>query len=96
MDFMSSSPLPSVGMDQTTFSTSETARDLGSELETGFSSYQASVPVTATTQCLPQRAALLKSMLNFLKKAIQDTAFSDSIRQGECLVYESFALCKNQ
>ena len=30
--------------------------------------------------CLPQRAALLKSMLNFLKKAIQDQAFSDSIR----------------
>lgn len=25
--------------------------------------------------CLPQRAALLKSMLNFLKKAIQDPAF---------------------
>lgn len=30
--------------------------------------------------CLPQRAALLKSMLNFLKKAIQERAFSDSIR----------------
>ncbi|XP_015191132.1 PREDICTED: E3 ubiquitin-protein ligase HUWE1 isoform X3 [Polistes dominula] len=30
--------------------------------------------------CLLQRAALLKSMLNFLKKAIQDAAFSDSIR----------------
>lgn len=34
-----------------------------------------------TKSCLPQRAALLKSMLNFLKKAIQDTAFSDSIRR---------------
>ncbi|XP_078001474.1 E3 ubiquitin-protein ligase HUWE1-like [Glandiceps talaboti] len=32
------------------------------------------------SQCFPQRAALLKSMLNFLKKAIQDPAFSDSIR----------------
>nr|XP_006822183.1 PREDICTED: E3 ubiquitin-protein ligase HUWE1-like [Saccoglossus kowalevskii] len=31
-------------------------------------------------QCFPQRGALLKSMLNFLKKAIQDPAFSDSIR----------------
>ncbi|XP_054708625.1 E3 ubiquitin-protein ligase HUWE1-like [Uloborus diversus] len=31
-------------------------------------------------QCFPQRAALLKSMLNFLKKSIQDPAFSDSIR----------------
>lgn len=30
--------------------------------------------------CLPQRAALLKSMLNFLKKAFSDTAFSESIR----------------
>lgn len=30
--------------------------------------------------CLPQRAALLKSMLNFLKKAIQDSSFSDSVR----------------
>ncbi|XP_071495531.1 E3 ubiquitin-protein ligase HUWE1-like [Diadema antillarum] len=32
------------------------------------------------SQCFPQRAALLKSMLNFLKKAIQDPSFSDSIR----------------
>uniref|UniRef100_A0A2K6LBK5 E3 ubiquitin-protein ligase HUWE1 n=1 Tax=Rhinopithecus bieti TaxID=61621 RepID=A0A2K6LBK5_RHIBE len=32
------------------------------------------------SQCIPQRAALLKSMLNFLKKAIQDPAFSDGIR----------------
>ncbi|CAH1782935.1 unnamed protein product [Owenia fusiformis] len=31
-------------------------------------------------QCFPQRAALLKSMLNFLKKAIPDPSFSDSIR----------------
>ena len=30
--------------------------------------------------CLPQRAALLKSMLNFLKKAIQDAAFTEVIR----------------
>ncbi|XP_064633553.1 E3 ubiquitin-protein ligase HUWE1-like isoform X3 [Lineus longissimus] len=30
--------------------------------------------------CFPQRAALLKSMLNFLKKAIPDPAFSESIR----------------
>lgn len=37
-------------------------------------------------QCIPQRAALLKSMLNFLKKAIQDPAFSDGIRHGESLL----------
>ncbi|CAN8005048.1 unnamed protein product, partial [Ixodes pacificus] len=34
----------------------------------------------AGVQCFPQRAALLKSMLNFLKKAIQDPSFADSIR----------------
>uniref|UniRef100_A0A667ZDK9 E3 ubiquitin-protein ligase HUWE1 n=1 Tax=Myripristis murdjan TaxID=586833 RepID=A0A667ZDK9_9TELE len=37
-------------------------------------------PPRAGMQCIPQRAALLKSMLNFLKKAIQDPAFSDGIR----------------
>lgn len=31
-------------------------------------------------QCYPQRSALLKSMLNFIKKAIPDVSFSDSIR----------------
>lgn len=30
--------------------------------------------------CLPQRAALIKSILNFLKKAIQDQTFSESMR----------------
>lgn len=30
--------------------------------------------------CLPQRAALLKSMLNFMKKALQDPTFAESIR----------------
>ncbi|NXR55977.1 HUWE1 ligase, partial [Hippolais icterina] len=39
-----------------------------------------SVSPLAGVQCIPQRAALLKSMLNFLKKAIQDPAFSDGIR----------------
>ncbi|XP_069785223.1 E3 ubiquitin-protein ligase HUWE1 isoform X3 [Narcine bancroftii] len=39
-----------------------------------------SYPPRTGVQCIPQRAALLKSMLNFLKKAIQDPAFSDSIR----------------
>ncbi|NXO96918.1 HUWE1 ligase, partial [Certhia brachydactyla] len=37
-------------------------------------------PLPPGVQCIPQRAALLKSMLNFLKKAIQDPAFSDGIR----------------
>lgn len=30
--------------------------------------------------CLPQRAGLIKSILNFLKKAIQDQALSESMR----------------
>ncbi|CAH1120985.1 unnamed protein product [Ceutorhynchus assimilis] len=34
----------------------------------------------AENSCLPQRAALLKSLLNFLKKAFQDAAFAESIR----------------
>ncbi|KAE8583282.1 hypothetical protein XENTR_v10020474 [Xenopus tropicalis] len=45
------------------------------------SSSSSSIVVSRTgVQCIPQRAALLKSMLNFLKKAIQDPAFSDGIR----------------
>lgn len=39
--------------------------------------------ISVGMQCIPQRAALLKSMLNFLKKAIQDPAFSDGIRHGK-------------
>lgn len=42
-------------------------------------------------QCIPQRAALLKSMLNFLKKAIQDPAFSDGIRHGILILYTAFS-----
>ena len=34
-------------------------------------------------RCLPQRAALIKAILNFLKKAIPDPVFSDNIRNGE-------------
>ncbi|KTG02776.1 hypothetical protein cypCar_00008412, partial [Cyprinus carpio] len=53
----------------------------GSRAETDLraQSSAASTP-RAGVQCIPQRAALLKSMLNFLKKAIQDPAFSDGIR----------------
>lgn len=35
---------------------------------------------TKNLTCYTQRAALLKSMLNFLKKAVQDATFSDCIR----------------
>ncbi|XP_037091019.1 E3 ubiquitin-protein ligase HUWE1-like [Pollicipes pollicipes] len=51
----------------------------------GSTSAAASAPVEAAAAgpevtCLPQRSALLKSQLNFLKKAIQDPSFSESIR----------------
>ena len=36
--------------------------------------------------CFAQRAALLKSMLNFMKKAIPDMSFADSIRHCELLL----------
>lgn len=45
------------------------------------SSYECvSYPTNFGKTCLPQRAALLKSMLNFLKKALQDTMFADNVR----------------
>ena len=37
-------------------------------------------PLSSQRQCLPQRAALLKSILNFLKKVIPDPAFADYTR----------------
>ena len=39
-----------------------------------------SAAVKPGLSCLPQRAALIKSMLNFLKKAIQEPGFSESMR----------------
>ena len=33
-------------------------------------------------RCLPQRAALIKAVLSFLKKSIPDPSFSESIRNG--------------
>lgn len=36
----------------------------------------------SNSQIIPQRAALLKSILNFFKKAILDPSFSDSVRTG--------------
>lgn len=38
------------------------------------------------SQVIPQRAALLKSILNFFKKAILDPSFSDSMRTGMCWI----------
>lgn len=35
------------------------------------------------SQCMPERAALIKSVLNFLKKAIPDPTFSENMRTCE-------------
>ncbi|XP_066436802.1 E3 ubiquitin-protein ligase HUWE1 isoform X3 [Eleutherodactylus coqui] len=63
---MESSPGPSTSTEPRPMTTSSSAGSL--------------VMPRSGVQCIPQRAALLKSMLNFLKKAIQDPAFSDGIR----------------
>ncbi|XP_060039488.1 E3 ubiquitin-protein ligase HUWE1 isoform X10 [Erinaceus europaeus] len=71
---MESSPGSSASMEQR----------LDVELRASCSNSSGSIPSGPCprpgVQCIPQRAALLKSMLNFLKKAIQDPAFSDGIR----------------
>ena len=36
--------------------------------------------------CMPERAALIKSILNFLKKAIPEPTFSENMRTCECLI----------
>ncbi|NXX82225.1 HUWE1 ligase, partial [Urocolius indicus] len=72
---MESSPGPSSDARQ-----EPPANAAGAGTSAGASSPRGEHSVPAGVQCIPQRAALLKSMLNFLKKAIQDPAFSDGIR----------------
>ena len=36
-------------------------------------------------QCLPQRSALIKSLLNFFKKAASDLYFPETLRNRECI-----------
>ncbi|KAH7639382.1 e3 ubiquitin-protein ligase huwe1-like protein [Dermatophagoides farinae] len=58
------------------------------EASTSKSSTVVNQPVVNNNlQCYPQRAALLKSMLNFLKKAVQCTGFSELVRP---LMYGNF------
>ncbi|XP_060080556.1 E3 ubiquitin-protein ligase HUWE1-like [Ylistrum balloti] len=57
----------------------------GASTSTGMA-YTVSAPPKNGVQCFPQRAALLKSMLNFLKKAIPDSSFSESIRHSTDVV----------
>lgn len=73
-----SSPKPS------TSSLIPSASGSGSQTSACTSNIVTALPMPAINkdlQCYPQRAALLKSMLNFLKKAIQDSSFSDQIRR---------------
>ena len=67
------------GEESTNESESEMEVDTGAASSTSSAVQPLTEPIAGVT-CLPQRAALLKSMLNFLKKAIQDSSFSDSIR----------------
>lgn len=84
--YESNSPAPaSAASGTSTTSTSTSSSNTSSTASntpttTTVPSASTSQPKIITKSCLPQRAALLKSMLNFLKKAIQDAAFSESIR----------------
>lgn len=80
-------PVPSAPSANVHAGTEEAANELETEMEVDNNAVATSPPQIQHLQepvsgvtCLPQRAALLKSMLNFLKKAIQDSSFSDSIR----------------
>ena len=44
-------------------------------------------------RCLPQRAALIKAVLSFLKKSIPDPSFSESIRNGKYYYYYYYCYC---
>ncbi|XP_069738899.1 E3 ubiquitin-protein ligase HUWE1-like [Phaenicophaeus curvirostris] len=71
-----------VAMESSPGPSSEARSDPAPSAPAGPSTSSAATPPSPRggVQCIPQRAALLKSMLNFLKKAIQDPAFSDGIR----------------
>ena len=55
-------------------------------VEAGSSS---SVSPLSKNRCLPQRAALIKAVLSFLKKSIPDPSFSESIRNGK-VIFQCF------
>lgn len=59
---------------------SQSSSAIASQASTSNPKNQLSSVTCKDIQCYTQRAALLKSMLNFLKKAIQDSTFSDCIR----------------
>ena len=59
----------------------------GVEMDDGVSSKDRGEPGKGPhPQCMPERAALIKSILNFLKKAIPDATFAENIRSRK-LIY---------
>lgn len=45
-----------------------------------------SISGPTTEQCHQQRAALIKSLLNFIKRVVQDAQFADSIRHSRFIL----------
>ena len=41
--------------------------------------------VAESVQCMPERSALIKSILNFVKKAVPDPTFTENIRNCELI-----------
>ena len=54
-----------------------------SQVELAEAGPSSSVSHLSKNRCLPQRAALIKAVLSFLKKSIPDPSFSESIRNGK-------------
>lgn len=53
------------------------------QVEMAVAGPSSSVSPVSKNRCLPQRAALIKAVLSFLKKSIPDPSFSESIRNGK-------------
>ncbi|XP_042241661.1 E3 ubiquitin-protein ligase HUWE1-like isoform X2 [Homarus americanus] len=68
-----------ITLSQSSFNTTRPSTSAAMEVPNSSSQPDYSEAKTGLS-CLPQRAALVKSMLNFLKKAIQEPGFSESMR----------------
>lgn len=53
------------------------------QVELAVAGPSSAVNAVSKNRCLPQRAALIKAVLSFLKKSIPDPSFSESIRNGK-------------
>lgn len=54
-----------------------------SQVESAVAGPSSGASPVSKNRCLPQRAALIKAVLSFLKKSIPDPSFSESIRNGK-------------